>query len=147
MQKIINGKKYNTETAEQVGFYRERYGRNDFHWLDHWLEETLYKKRTGEFFLFGEGGPASRYCTWIDNHNRTSGEKIVPMTFEEARKWAEKHLEVEEYEAIFGEVEESGEMKGVMYSLPITAIERVKRVAQERRCSASQVIEDLIKTL
>ena len=143
MQKIINGKKYNTETAEQVGFYSNRYGRNDFNWL----EETLYKKRTGEFFLFGEGGPASHYCTWIDNHNRTSGEKIVPLTFEEARKWAEEHLEVEEYEEIFGEVEESGEMKGVMYSLPITAIERVKRVAQERRCSASQVIEDLIKTL
>ena len=68
------------------------------------------------------------------------------MTFEEARRWAEEHLEAEEYEEIFGEVEEGG-MKGVMYSLPITAIERVKRVAQERRCSASQVIEDLIKTL
>jgi len=142
MQKIINGKKYNTETAEQVGFYSERYGRNDFNWL----EETLYKKRTGEFFLFGEGGPASRYCTWIDSRNRASGDKIIPMTFDEAREWAEKHLEVEEYEEIFGEVEE-GEMKGVMYSLPVAAIEKVKRVAQERRCSASQVIEDLIKTL
>lgn len=143
MQKIINGKKYNTDTAEMVGTYCNNYGRNDFNWM----EETLYKKRTGEFFLFGEGGAASKYCTWLDGHNRCGGEKIVPMTFDDAREWAEKHLEVEEYEAIFGEVEESGETKGVMYSLPVALIEKVKRTAQERRCSASQVIEDLIKTL
>lgn len=143
MQKIINGKKYNTETAEQVGFYSNRYGRNDFNWL----EETLYKKRTGEFFLFGEGGPASHYCTWIDNNNRTSGERIVPMTFEEARQWAEKHLEVEEYEEIFGEVEESGETKGVMYSLPVNLIEKVKRKATERRITASQLVAELIEKM
>lgn len=143
MVKIINGKKYSTETAERVGFYSNSPGRNDFHWE----EENLFKKRTGEFFLFCEGGPASIYCTWIDSHNRTSGDKIIPLTFEEAREWAEEHLDAEEYEEIFGEVEESGETKGVMYSLPVAAIERVKRVAQERRCSASQVIEDLIKTL
>jgi len=143
MQKIINGKKYNTETAEQVGFYRNRYGRNDFNWL----EETLYKKRTGEFFLFGEGGPASHYCTWIDNNNRTSGEKIVPLTFEEARKWAEKHLEVEEYEEIFGEVDEAGETKGVMYSLPVNLIEKVKRKATERRITASQLVAELIEKM
>lgn len=143
MVKIINGKKYSTETAERVGFYSNSPDRNDFHWE----EENLFKKRTGEFFLFCEGGPASIYCTWIDSRNRTSGDKIIPLTFEEAREWAEEHLDAEEYEEIFGEVEESGETKGVMYSLPVAAIERVKRVAQERRCSASQVIEDLIKTL
>ena len=142
MVKIINGKKYSTETAEQVGFYRNRYGRNDFNWL----EETLYKKRTGEFFLFGEGGPASIYCTWIDSHNRTSGDKIIPMTFEEARRWAEEHLEAEEYEEIFGEVEE-GEMKGVMYSLPVNLIEKVKRKATERRITASQLVAELIEKM
>ena len=106
MVKIINGKKYSTETAERVGFYSNSPGRNDFHWV----EESLFKKRTGEFFLFCEGGPASIYCTWIDSHNRTSGDRIIPMTFEEARRWAEEHLEAEEYEEIFGEVEEGLEV-------------------------------------
>lgn len=141
MQKIINGKKYNTETAEQVGFYSNN--RHDYSWKD----ETLYKKRTGEFFLFGEGGPASSYCTWVDNNSRTEGEKIVPMTFEEARQWAEEHLEVEEYEKIFGEVEDSGEMKGVMYSLPVNLIEKVKRKATERRITASQLVAELIENM
>lgn len=142
MVKIINGKKYSTETAEQVGFYRNSPGRNDFHWV----EETLYKKRTGEFFLFCEGGPASIYCTWIDSHNRTSGDRIIPMTFEKARRWAEEHLEAEEYEEIFGEVEE-GEMKGVMYSLPVNLIEKVKRKATERRITASQLVAELIEKM
>lgn len=142
MVKIINGKKYSTETAEREGFYSNSPGRNDFHWV----EESLFKKRTGEFFLFCEGGPASIYCTWIDSHNRTSGDKIIPMTFEEARRWAEEHLEAEEYEEIFGEVEE-GEMKGVMYSLPVNLIEKVKRKATERRITASQLVAELIEKM
>ena len=142
MVKIINGKKYSTETAERVGFYSNSPGRNDFHWV----EESLFKERTGEFFLFCEGGPASIYCTWIDSHNRTSGDRIIPMTFEEARRWAEEHLEAEEYEEIFGEVEE-GEMKGVMYSLPVNLIEKVKRKATERRITASQLVAELIEKM
>lgn len=34
------------------------------------------------------------------------GEKIVPISEDEAKEWAERNLDVEEYEAIFGEVEE-----------------------------------------
>lgn len=33
------------------------------------------------------------------------GKAIVPLTEDEAKKWAEDHLTVEEYEKIFGEVE------------------------------------------
>lgn len=56
MKKIINGKKYDTETAREVackawGYYGDL----------NFVFETLYKKKTGEFFLYGEGGANTSY--------------------------------------------------------------------------------------
>ena len=101
MKKIINGKQYNTETAKMVGYYW--YGaNNDFRHF----EETLYRKKTGEFFMKGEGGPASRYTKSLGNNSWTGSKELIPLSIEEAKEWAEKHLEADEYEAIFGIVEE-----------------------------------------
>ena len=101
MKQIINGKKYNTETAKELGTYSNSGSWNDF---DH-FRETLYLKRTGEFFLLGEGGPRTKYA-YSDGNTRSGGAKIIPLTIEEAKAWAERNLSVEEYEEIFGEVEE-----------------------------------------
>ena len=53
MKKIINGKVYDTEKAKQVAYYSSAGSWRDF---QHY-EETLYLKKTGEYFLFGEGAP------------------------------------------------------------------------------------------
>lgn len=101
MKQIISGKLYNTETAKLCG--SDSYSNvSDF---SHWSEE-LYRKKTGEFFLYGEGGPNSRYYRPCGQNEWCSGEKIIPMTEAEAREWAEKHLTAEEYIEIFGEPEE-----------------------------------------
>ncbi len=101
MRKIINDKAYDTSTAKAVGTWS--YGSyRDFHYV----AEILYKKKTGEFFLYGEGGPASKYAKKIDTNCWTGSEKIVPLTEDEAKKWAEENLDGMEYENIFGEVEE-----------------------------------------
>lgn len=47
MKKIINGKAYNTETAKELGSYWNGYPHGDFSYVC----ETLYVKRTGEYFL------------------------------------------------------------------------------------------------
>lgn len=53
MKKIIDGKMYNTETAKECGTWDNcEYGFNR-------VEETLYRKKTGEFFIHGEGGANS----------------------------------------------------------------------------------------
>ena len=52
MKQIINGKKYDTETAERLACEDAGLPVNDF---AYWCEE-LYRKKTGEFFLHGEGG-------------------------------------------------------------------------------------------
>ena len=102
MKKIIAGKKYDTETAKALGEYWNGFGFNDFAYVS----ETLYLKRTGEFFLHGVGGASSKYSQRIGNNSYCSGERIIPLSEAEAREWAEEHLECDEYEKIFGEVEE-----------------------------------------
>lgn len=100
MKTIIKGRKYNTETAKEVGW--DNNGRAGFEFC----EEHLYLKRTGEFFIHGWGGPSSKYCRSVGLNEWSGDEKIIPLTNEEARKWAENHLNPDEYEDIFGEVKE-----------------------------------------
>lgn len=101
MKKIINGRLYSTETARELGANWSG-NRSDFRWYC----ETLYQKKTGEFFLFGEGGAMSGYACKVSDNSWGAGETIIPLTPDEARNWAEKNLTVEEYVAIFGDVEE-----------------------------------------
>lgn len=100
MKKIINGKRYDTGTAKLIG-EASYSNRTDF---NYWSEE-LYQKRTGEFFIYGEGGPASKYSRSTGQNSWSGGEKIIPITIKEAKEWAEKYLDGDEYEALF-EVEE-----------------------------------------
>jgi hypothetical protein len=99
MKRIINGKKYDTETA----LCRAEYQRNYIN--DHnYLKEELYEKLNGEFFLAGKGGGNTKYCK-SDGNTRCAGEKIIPLSHEEAKAWMEEYVN-EDYEAIFGDVEE-----------------------------------------
>ena len=140
MKKVINGNRYDTSTAKVVG--EDSYSnRSDFGF---W-EETLYRKSTGEFFLYGAGGPASRYATTIGQNEWSGGERIMPLSLEAAQKWAEEHLDGDEYEAIFGQIEETAEKRTVTFSLSESAIEKIARMAAEHGCSKSEVIERLLK--
>lgn len=102
MKKIINGKKYDTETAKKLGYWWNGLSSSDFKYC----EETLYKKRTGEFFLYGEGGAMTTYAQKDGDGLWMYGEAITPMTKKDAKRWVEHYLSVDEYEENFGEVEE-----------------------------------------
>ena len=140
MKKIINGKVYDTEKAKAVGAWSNGGTWRDF---DH-REETLYRKKTGEFFLYGEGGPATNYAERIGSA-WSNGERIMPMSFSEAREWAEEHLIGDEYEAAFGSVAEDESRVQVCYSLRAATVETIRRRAAEAGISASAYIECLIK--
>ncbi len=101
MKKIINGKKYDTDTAKFLGYAGYSHPGDFSFWL-----ERLYQKKTGEFFLHGIGGAMSKYAHRTGLNEWSGGEKIIPLTREEAQKWAEKNLDVEEFKELFGEVEE-----------------------------------------
>ena len=101
MKRIINGRRYDTETAKLLG--QASYSNStDF---AYWSEE-LYVKRTGEYFLYGEGGPMSKYSQQVGQNEWTGGQEIIPLSLKEAKKWTEKYLDADEYEKIFGKVEE-----------------------------------------
>ena len=101
MKKIINGKRYDTNTATLIGSTGHGYPGD----LDYWTEE-LYRKKTGEFFLYGEGGPMSKYSRKIRNNEWSGGEKITPLSPRDAQEWAENYLNADEYEQAFGKIEE-----------------------------------------
>ena len=141
MKKIINNKAYDTETAKELGSWSNIADYGNFSQFS----ETLYRKKTGEFFLYGEGGPMTKYAAAEGSNSWRGGSRIMPLSFQEARAWAEEHLGGEEYEAIFGEVVEDDSRVQVCYSLSAQAAETVKRRAAEMGISASAYVESLIK--
>lgn len=103
MKKTINGIRYNTEKATEIGHYQSEHYHGDF---ARW-NATLYKSpRSGRFFLAGEGGPMSRYSTPMGQNSWSGGEKIEPMTEEEAFAWAQEYLDEEAIEKHFGHLVE-----------------------------------------
>ena len=102
MKKIINGRLYDTHTAKRVGYYSNYSEDTDFNAF----EESLYKKKNGEFFLFGWGGAATIYREELGQNRWGSGSSIRPLSIQEAKEWAEDHLDGDEYIEIFGDVEE-----------------------------------------
>lgn len=101
MKKIINGKLYNTETAELITEWENGFTYNDFSYVS----ETLYQTKKGAYFIFYIGGAMSKYAKHYGQ--TTSGSKgIKLLTEEEAKAWVMEHLEADEYIKLFGEVEE-----------------------------------------
>lgn len=107
---LYRGKRYSTESAMECG----RYGAC-----------TLYKKRTGEFFI----------------HDAIT-DKIMPVKYEAAKEWAKKHIAGSE--KFF---KGSAEKKVTSFSISADSIEKMKELAVKLDCSSSQVIEEAVKQM
>ena len=140
MKKIINWKVYDTETAKELGSWANAGSWRDFNHM----EETLYRKKTGEFFLFGEGGPMTKYAEAVGQNEWKGGGRIMPMAYKEAMAWAEEHLDADQYEVIFGKVSEDESRIQVCYSLSAATVETIKRKAAELGISASAYIDKIV---
>ena len=135
MKKIINNKVYDTSTAHEIGYDGSGDGFHRWH-------ESLYQKRTGEYFLHGEGGPMTKYAVSLSDNSWTYGEKIIPLTPDAARKWVEEHLDADAYEALFGLPEEEDAAKvTISAQLPAPLITAARRMAYEDGTSLTSVIE------
>jgi len=102
MKKIINGLRYNTKNAIEVGSYEHGSYPNsgDF---SHW-SATLYKTpRSGRFFLHGEGGGMTRFADHSPYGGSCGGERLIPMSKQEALEWAEQYLSDSEIEKYFSD--------------------------------------------
>ena len=74
MKSIINGFRYDTDKAIKIGSAS-----------------------------YGYGGPMSRYGRAIGQNETSAGERIDPMTKEQALAWAEQYLDADEIEAGFAD--------------------------------------------
>jgi hypothetical protein len=88
MRKVINGKMYDTDTATVVAKNIEYEDEQPY------SKVTLYKKKTGEFYFLCEKFTEDKKV-WIE-----------PIVEDDAKDFAEKVLDGDQYEAVFGKVEE-----------------------------------------
>ena len=101
MKAIINKKLYDTETASLVARYNNGYALGDFNYI----REELYRKKNGEYFIYGQGGAWTKYSE-SDGDWMSGGSRIIPLTLEKAEKWAEMHMSADDYLKFFKIVED-----------------------------------------
>ena len=100
MRKVIEGKRYDTETATKVA--DDSY--SNYGDLQYWSEE-IYRTKRGNWFLYGEGGAMSKYAQAIGQNEVGGGSAIIPLTGGEALAWLEAHTEDSEaYEEYFTDI-------------------------------------------
>lgn len=137
MKKVIKGKVYDTETAKKLGYYEPNPYQSDFHWYC----ETLYQKKTGEFFLHGEGNAASPYSKSCGQNEWCGSETIKPLTYAEAQKWTEEHLDGDDYCKIFGEPDEDAEGEKMTVRLSAAAASKLAREASKNMITKQAQLE------
>jgi hypothetical protein len=97
---IIDGKRYNTDTATKVAGWSNDHYRSDFEFC--W--EDLYITRKGNWFTEGGGGPLSKYSVPAFGGGVTgSSDVITPLTSNEARTWLEERDEIKALEEYFSD--------------------------------------------
>lgn len=142
MRKIINGKKYDTETAEFIGSWDNGAEVGD---LD-WYGEELYRKRTGEYFVLAEGGARSRLGRPDSLGGMAGGHEITPMAYEGARRWAEGHMSADDYETEFGEVDDPTDV-AMTVRVPASAKAALDRECSRTGESRSAIVARLLTSL
>ncbi len=143
MKTVINGKRYDTDKATAVASYESD---ADCIASQH-VKETLYRKRTGEYFLHGHGGDASEYREYRGLNSWREGERIVPMTITEAEAWSERRLSEDERRSVFGGDDEDAEPVVIVVKLDGKHNAKLRRAAQERGISVTSMVRDMIDML
>jgi hypothetical protein len=93
MIRIVNKKRYNTETSTRIAYWHNGCLLDDFHRVD----EVLYRTPKGAWWLLGSGGYSSKYG------GPDGVDQAIPMTDNEARSWLEEHNFTSELEQRFAD--------------------------------------------
>ena len=103
MKSIIEGRRYDTE-APRTRLIGETTGGSPYTTdFSHW-SAGLYVTGKGSYFLAGKGGPMTAFSKRCSDSTWTGGEKVIPLTSEDAYKWAEENLKPEQLESEFPEL-------------------------------------------
>lgn len=103
MKSIVHGKMYNTDTAREISCWENHCFSAD----RDWVQDTLYCKRNGEYFLVRLFHPdPEELLNLPDDEIKGLDFRIRPLSVPEAKLWVEKCCDVDVYISEFGEPEE-----------------------------------------
>lgn len=139
MQTTIANRHYDTDTAKALGNWQRGYTSDKGH-----ISETLYVTEAGEYFLHGEGGPRSRYAQRVAPNTWGYGERIIPMTVEEAHDWAESHLTESAHDTAFKPEGELGNQTSITLKLRTATVEKLQKLAREQGVQPSELVDALL---
>lgn len=100
MKRIINGKRYNTETSTPIGVYE--FGTSGD---SKYLYEKLYQTKKGNYFLEYSGGAFSKYGVSTGPNLIGGSSGLLPLSVSEALDWCEeRQMNPEDYEDFFDDL-------------------------------------------
>lgn len=123
MKKVINQRRYNTETAENVGQISDN-GCNE--------TEILYQKNTGEYFLYTK-------------KSEDGTENLHPLDYDQAKSWAKAYLNPEKYKSLFETIPDNEAKQKFAITVKACNIEKLKRLAAKRDKTRGDIIDELIE--
>ena len=123
MNKILNGKRYDTSTAILYGSAKVKINRIP-------CTLSLYRKRGGSYFL-ASGADDPYY--------------LKPLSPRQARVWAYRHLPIDDYEQHFGGaiLQASGKQSQLL-SLKSSTIEKLRLSAAIQNTTMSDIVDQLV---
>ena len=140
MRQTIRGKLYDSDTAKEVAKAQTGSAEDPS-----CFTERLLRKKTGEFFLHGSGGPSSKYAVPFQGGTWQSGERLTPLTYAQADRWARENLTHPAYLAAFGPPkndEHPDKRINVTLRLSKRVVDRTRRLAAQQDKTLSLYVEE-----
>jgi hypothetical protein len=97
MQKLINGKLYDTDDAEKIASYSTGGSTSDFDFY----REALYRTENGRWFLHGEGHAKTKYASTTSDGMKGWGSDIRALSEEEAFEWCQRRNRIDTAQEYF----------------------------------------------
>ena len=131
MKKVIGNKVYDSNKAREVGSWTNGAKGGDR------MESTLYRKRTGEYFLMKRTG----------EHESDIGYRndIIPLELDKARDWAKDHIGRKAFNREFSE-HKSDEVVPMTVNVPRWVYMEVKNNATVRGTSMSAEVTRVVSS-
>ena len=147
MKRTLQGRQYDTEKATAIAVWNEGYSAGS----RMFCEETIYRTRSGLYFLHGRGGADSKYASTGRGIPPCYGEAIVPLTYEAAAAWAAEHparvdyniMAVRRLQGLPGP-ERSLKVSTLIIKIPAPMKELVQAEASRRKVSVTTIVLELI---
>ena len=135
---------YDTDTARKIAERKSA----SFN-TDKSFRETLFRKKGGEFFLFGEGGKESKYRK-ATVKGYINGQKIIPLTYEEADNWLKQASTANPklkplHKRIFDISDAESKKVAVTFRVKQATKNKIEKIATIMNVHQGDVIDNLLK--